>query len=165
MTSAAALLSVGASFIAAKGALQQGRAEDEAAQFQANALEAQAASERDAAGAEAEDFSRQQSRTRASSLARLGASGVSSAGSPLLVDEAFIREGALGEMRILQSGSVRSTRLKDQAGLERTRGKFARRAASLSATGSLLTGFSGALSSGGFFGSKRPSGSGFGAGG
>ena len=156
MTASAALLA-GGGLLSAVGGIQQGRAAQDAANFEADVFNQRARSERQAAGVEAEDFERKFSATRASSIARSGASGIDpTSGSALLVDEALVREGVLQESRIRHAGQVRGQRLDDQAGLSRQRGKFAKKAANIGAIGSLLTGFSG-LTGSNFFGSNRPS--------
>ena len=131
----------------ASGAAQQARAAQQAANFQAEVQEQQAQAERDRAAVEAQDFRREGSRARAASLARMGASGtVASEGSPLLVDEAFVKELALGSARIQHGGEVRGTRLDQQAELTRAEGRSARRAGGINAGASLLSGLSGGAS-------------------
>lgn len=129
--------------VGAMGAIQQGRAAQQAANYQAEVQEQQAEYERQASAVEASDFRREGHRRRASSFARTGASGVSqTSGSPLMVDEAFVKDVALGSARILHGGEVRGTRLEQQAGLSRAEGKASRAAGGIRAGQSLLTGFS-----------------------
>lgn len=140
-----AILSIGSGILGAIGAIQEGNAADKAGKFQQKVLDQQAASERDKAGAEAEDFRRGGSRARASSLARLAASGAAPEGSPLLVDAAFVKDIALGSSRVLQGGDVRGTRLEQQGVLARFEGRNAKSASRIRAGQSLLSGFSGAI--------------------
>ena len=141
------ILSIAGGFLGAVGALQAGKAADRAGKFQQAVLDQQAASERDVSRAVAEDFRRRGSRARASSIARLSASGAAVEGSPLLVDEAFVKDIALGSARILQGGEVRGTRLAQQGVLARFEGKAAKAASKIRAGQSLLTGFRGAADS------------------
>lgn len=145
MTALAGALSIGSGLLGAFGALKSGKAAAQAAKFQAKILEQQAASERDVSRAEAEDFRRRGSRARASSIARLSGTGAAIEGSPLLVDESFVKDIALGSARILQGGEVRGTRLGQQAVLSRFEGKAARTAGRIGAGASLLSGLRGAI--------------------
>jgi hypothetical protein len=70
---------------------------------------------------------------------------VSPTGSPLLVDESFVKDIALGSARILQGGEVRGTRLTQQGELARFQGKNAKAASRIRAGQSLLSGFAGAI--------------------
>lgn len=140
-----AILSIAGGFLGAFGAIQEGKAADRAGKFQQKVLDQQAASERDVSRADAEDFRRRGSRARASSISRLSASGAAVEGSPLLVDEAFVKDIALGSARILQGGEVRGTRLNQQGVLARFEGKNAKFASKIKAGQSLLSGFEGAI--------------------
>lgn len=135
-------LAVGGGALKAIGSIQEGNAAGNAADFNARASEQQAAQERDAAAAEGRDYRRQEGRRRASSLAARGASGTTGAGSPLLVDEATVREIALGASRIKYGGDVKATRLQQEAELYRMRGRSSRTAGYLNAGTSLLSGAS-----------------------
>jgi hypothetical protein len=129
------------SFAQAAGQKKEARAAEQAARFDAAAKEQQAATERDAAAVEASDFRRRQGRILAERRANAGASGITSAGSPLLVEEATLREIALGSARAGHQGFVRSSRLEDGATLDRQRGRNARRAGNIAAGSTLLSGF------------------------
>lgn len=142
MAAIAGILSVASGVLGAIGQQRQAEAQAQAAEFQAKTLEQRARSEREAAAAEAQDFRRQGSRARAASIARTGGSGVEAdTGSPLLVDEAFVKDVALGSSRIRHGGEVRGTRLDQQAGLSRSQAGFARQAGGIQAGTSLLSGF------------------------
>ncbi len=145
MSGAAAALSIGSGVFGALGALRQGAAARAAGKFQQKVMKQQAASERSAARAEAEDLRISGSRARASSLARLGASGVDVSGSPLMVDEAFVRDVALQSARALHGGQVRGQRLEQQGKLARFAGNNARTASFFGAGSSLLSGLRGAI--------------------
>lgn len=129
--------------IGAAGAIRQGKAAENAAEAQAAIQQQQAQSERANASVEASDFRRRGSAALASSRARAGASGIAQdTGSPLLVNDDFVREIALGSMRIQQGGAVRGQRLDQQSMLTRAEGKSARKASNYAAWGSILNGTS-----------------------
>lgn len=125
--------------VAAAGTVAAGQAQANAANYNAKALNAKARQEREAAGAEASDFRRAESRKLASTRAARGASGVTMEGSPLMVDDATIREIALGASRLKYRGDVNAARLRDEASLEKMRGKAAKTESYFKAGSSLLT--------------------------
>jgi hypothetical protein len=77
----------------------------------------------------------------------LAGSGVTSEGTPLLVDDAALDEALLGEATIRVGGQTRATRLEQQAVLSRFRGQAARATGALRAGSTLLTGFGEAFGS------------------
>lgn len=77
----------------------------------------QAKRERQAGIAEANDFRRRNSRLLASSRALRAGSGISAAGSPLLVDEVTAGEIELGALRVRNVRETRRTSLRNQASL------------------------------------------------
>lgn len=87
--------------------------------FNAEVADQQAASERTAALADAEDFRRAQSARMASSRAAQAGSGFTLEGSPALVNEATMTEIEFNVGRILRQGETRATRLEQQAQLDR----------------------------------------------
>lgn len=129
------------SVLGAIGAIAQGQAEARAAEYNAELMEQQARQAREAASAEAQDFKRLEHRKLAASTAARGAMGVAQAGSPLMVDDAVVREIALGASRLTYAGQVKSTRFQNEAELERIRGKNAKIASYFGAGTSLLSGF------------------------
>jgi len=122
MPQAAIVLSVVAAAAAKRGADQKARAID----VEAKVADQRAERERQAAAAEADDFRRRQSRLLATSRALRAGSGVSAAGSPLLVDEATAGEIELGRRSLLNAGEVRRRRLKTRADLLRFQGRETR---------------------------------------
>ena len=139
--SAGAIFAIAGTALSAFSAIQQGRAAAQQSAFQAGVLRQQAERERLQAASDEEDFRRRQSRLLSSRRARLGASGVDpAAGSPLLVGEDFAGEVELQALRIKTGGEVRATRLEQQAGLERFRGRSARRAGFIRGGSLLLSG-------------------------
>jgi hypothetical protein len=133
------MLMAGIGAMGAMGELQKGQSAKEAADYNAAVSRQRAATERDAAAAEMSDFFRKESRSRASGIAARGGSGVTMEGSPLMVDEATVREIALGASRIRHGGEVRGTRLEQEANLDEMRGKHAKDASYLAAGKSMLT--------------------------
>ncbi len=133
------------SAVQASGQRRAAEAEAQANEFNAKATRQQAESERDAAGAEADDYQRRQSRIMAERRAAGGASGITNAGSPLLVEESMLREIALGTSRIGHQGFVRESRLEDSATLDTMRAGNAREAGRRAAGATLLTGFGNAF--------------------
>lgn len=152
------LIMVAGSAISAVGDIQEGNArgdqydaERDAAYFQAKGFENQAVAERDAAETEASDFRRRQSRILAERRAGIGATGLRNTGSVKLVEEATVREAALGSARLGQRGVVQGQQLEDEASLARQRGKYSGQAADaarasgwMNAGSTLLTGLGGA---------------------
>ena len=114
-----------------------GLAQARQAEFQAEIAEQQAARERALAQRQAQDFRRAQSRLSGRARAGRAGSGVTGAGSSLLVEEDIAAETELGALDILNNGLVSATRLEQEARLRRMqaeRGRsdvFARTTASL----------------------------------
>ncbi len=122
------------------GSLSKGEADARAAEYNAAVSQQRAASEREAAAAEADDYTRRNSAKLASGLAMQGASGVTPDGSPLMVNSATVREIALGAQRHLQGGEKRGVQLENEAQLQRSRADYARSASYLTAGTDLLSG-------------------------
>jgi hypothetical protein len=137
-----AIATIGSTVFGAVGSIQSAGAERDAAEFNAKVTEQQAKAEREAADAEAADYRRGEMRKVSAARAMRGATGVTMAGSPLLIDESTVREVALGSARIGHAGSTRSWRLRQEAELERMRGRKAMQAGYWRAGKSLLSGFS-----------------------
>ena len=142
MALASLFVGLASSALGAMGQIAAGKATKKAADYNAKVAEQQAAQERDAAQAEASDYRRGERRGQAAGRAARLASGVTFAGSPLLVDEATSREIALGSARLGYGGSVRANRLENEAELERMGGQAAQTASYFQAGSSLLSGAS-----------------------
>lgn len=138
----AAVAGVAGAALSGIGAYQQNKAAQASSEYNAEASEMAADAARDAAGAEAEDRRRKLMGQRATAIANRGASGVTFAGTPLLVDEDILGEIELDVMRTGQKGEARATELKNQARLDRMSAKSYGRAAPISAGASLLGGIS-----------------------
>jgi len=137
--------------VGAAGAIAAGKAEANAAEFNAEMAQQQAERERQIAARDADDHSRRGSRLLATSRARRAASGVTSQGSPLLVDESTAAEIELGVQDILAGGAANAYGYQQQAALARARASSARTGAYLTAGSTLLTG-AGRATSQPFFG-------------
>ena len=125
--------------ISAFGAVQQGRAANQEAQFQSDILKQQAERESTISRQNEEDFRRGAFADLATRKA--GLSGVEpGSGSPLLASEDFAGEVELQALRLRSGGEVRATRLQQQASLVRTRGQNARTAGFIRGGSLLLTG-------------------------
>lgn len=135
-----ALLIGGATALSVFGKLQEGKAAEEAATFNAGILRQRAQSERDSANAEAADFERRQGAALAGARAARAGTGVTFEGSPLLVDTATVREIVLGAERMRHGGEKRGRILETEADLAEMTGDQARKAGYIGAGRSLLTG-------------------------
>lgn len=130
----------GATALKVVGSLQKGEAEQNAANYRSAVAWQRAASEMDAADAESSDFMRRNKMQLSSARAARGGTGVTMEGSPMLVDEATVREIALGASRVRHAGVVKSQRLGQEAELEKMKGRAAKDASYLEAGQSLLGG-------------------------
>ena len=141
MTALALVFGALGTAVRAAGSIAQGQAAKRAADYNAAVDKQQATQAREASNAEASDYKRQQGRDFASSIAASGASGVATTGSPLMVDEATVREIALGASRLSYKGAVDSNRFLNQAQLDKMSGKASQTAGYIGAGTSLLNGF------------------------
>ncbi|PDT71739.1 hypothetical protein CO683_00845 [Bradyrhizobium ottawaense] len=130
---------IGGSVLSGAGAIQKGQAAKQAADYNAAVDAQRAAEERDRAQADTQDYIRKGSNTVEAGRALRGVTGVTNEGSPLLVDEATVREVALGAARTLHGGELRASRLEDDAKLQKMKGEHAVTASYLDAGSSLLT--------------------------
>ena len=120
----------------AVGAIRQGEAQRKQAELQAGVLRQRAESERLRFEAAERDFRRAQDFDLASLRAARGASGVVPTPGPLL---AFTREAELQALRIRFGGKTVSTRLEQQAQLQRFQGRTAQKAGFVRAGAGLLS--------------------------
>lgn len=134
-----ALTLIGAA-VSAAGAIAAGQAQADAAEFNADMAQQQAERERQIAERDSDDYRRRNSRLLATSRARRAGSGVTSQGSPLLVDEATAAEIELGVQDILVGGAASAYGYRQEAALSRARARSARTGGYLSAGATLLTG-------------------------
>jgi len=139
--------SIASGVIGAVGAIGQGQAANNQAEFQATVMRQQAERDRQQAAADEEDYRRNASRLMASRRASQGAMGVESGtGSPLLVSEDFAGETELQALRIRNGGQVQADRLEQSADLTRRSGRNARTSGFTRAGSLLLSGVGTAFS-------------------
>lgn len=142
-TGIASALGFAGTILSAMGSMQQAKAQQRAAEYNAKIADAEAHAEREAAGAEADDYRRKQRAARASATAERAASGIQLSGTPLLIDEDILGEIDLGAARIGHQGQTRATARENEASLERAKAKNYGKAGKLA----MLTGFANAGSS------------------
>ena len=137
-TGTAILLSAG---IGAANSVIQGRQAQAQGEFSAQVREQQAQREAEVSRENERDFLKQSSADLAQIRAAQGASGVRlDTGSPVVANRDFLSEVELQAERIRRGGEIRSTRLRQQATLDRFAGNNANRAGLSRAGASLLTG-------------------------
>ncbi len=142
LATVANVASVAGAAIGAVGTLSSGAAARQQGDLQSQILNQQAERERLDAQARERDFRAEQSRLMARRRALLGASGVdSSTGSPLLTTEDMTGEAELQALRIRSGGETVSNRLRQQATLEKAKGRSEQISGFSRAGASLLTGF------------------------
>lgn len=134
-----ALAGLAGGALGAFGSLQKGKATNDAAQYNASVDYQRAAEEQDQAKASTQDYLRKGSDLVESGVAARGATGVTSEGSPLMVDENTVRQVALGAVRTLQGGTLRANRFLDDATLKKMQGENAVTSGYLDAGSSILT--------------------------
>ena len=135
MAAALPFIKIAATVITVIGAISEGNAARQQADFNAAAIlqqserqaqiqEQQAGREKEVAAAEEDDFRREQRRLFAQRRAALGVSGIDiSTGSPLLAAEDFITEAEFQALRIRSGGETSAIRLRQQAALGRSAGR------------------------------------------
>lgn len=121
--------------VSAMGSMQRGEAAEEmgearaqAAQRQAEILEAQAAQEREAAAIEEADFRERADRIMGRQRAVIGGSGAQMTGTPLDVAADTAARAEREALKIRRQGEIRATRTEQEAELTLTEGQFAREA-------------------------------------
>jgi hypothetical protein len=124
----------------AKGIKAEAEANANAAEYNAKVSEINRRAEMDKGATEHDDYERKMDRERAKSIAARGASGVTLAGTPLLVDEDVVNEIALGAARSGYDSSVKATAYGNQANLDRASAKNFRSAGRTAAGATLLSG-------------------------
>lgn len=140
-------VSAGAAVYTGVQARQQGKAQEDIAEANAQIAETEAAEARQAGIAEAQQFSRRARRLQATQRAAFASSGVTIEGTPteLLLQQA--EELEFDRQNILRNAGTRGLSLESRAGVERTIGESAARRGRSALTGSLL-GAGGTLASG-----------------
>jgi|GEM_PF-1540043 len=134
---AAGVAGAGAS---AYGAIQSGKAQDEAAKMQGQELATQAGQEEDNAAAQAERIRKAARAQVGESKAALSASGVSSdTGTALKIQEQIIKDSESDALQTIIGGDRRGSSLSGQAEVVRQQGAAAKKAGYINAAGTLLS--------------------------
>src|SRR3990167_4511580 len=128
------------SLFGAVSSMQAGRAAQQNSAMQAELFRREAEQRRQISERDAEAFRKRQSRLQGTLRARIGGSGVTMEGTPLMVAEDIAAESELQRLRILHGGAADESRLLTQASLERFAGQNARRQGNLRAGSLLLKG-------------------------
>lgn len=126
----------------AAGAMQQGAAQQNMANYNAAVAEREAESARRAAAFEESAQRDRAEKVKSTQRALFAKSGVTPEGSPLLVEADTAQQAEQDALAIRYSGSVAEARAKSQAALDRMQGKVAKQAGYFKAGSSLLTGAS-----------------------
>ena len=126
--------------MAAKGQMDAGRAQQQAANFSADQDEIEAAQTRDAYRDQAEKIRRIGRAQASEAKAAYGASGVSiGSGTPVLINEQIDRDTESDAYNTILTGNRRADSLETQANMTRKSGASAARAGQSAATSSLLS--------------------------
>ena len=136
----AAAASAMSGVLGAVQSIQQGRAANEAAKFNARVLDERAANEQAVARQQAADERRRGSRVTAALRAGLAGSGLANAGTALLQQGDVASAVELSARRIETGGEIRARRSRQEGAVERFRGRNARRQGFMKAGASLLSG-------------------------
>jgi hypothetical protein len=126
--------------VSTAGAIQQGQAEREAAEYNAEVMRQGAQASRDKAEYDETIHRERIRRLLSSQRAEYGASGVDMAGSPLLVLEDTAAQGELDARAIRYGGEVEARQKLSQAEIYEQQGKSAKTASYYKAGSSLLSG-------------------------
>jgi hypothetical protein len=133
-----AAASVASGVVGAMGAMQQGKAQSQAATYTAQVADRNAKIARQQADVEQEDQRRENMRQRGAIRAAYGGSGIEMAGSPLDVLEDTAMEQELDVERIGYRGTLRALGENDKANLARAEAENAKSAGAIGAMGSIL---------------------------
>lgn len=140
------IATIGGASIAAVGRIQEGKAAERAAKYNARIQERNMAAVRDQTSADVADSKRESRRRLAAINASYAANGIdSSTGSALDVFADQATEDALATMRIAYKGELRAQGYSEQAVLDRMKGKSVRSASYIGAASELTTGIGSAI--------------------
>lgn len=138
------------------GAIQQGKAAKDAADYNAAVARNQAIAERQKAQFDADRDRDATRRLLSLQNAQFLASGVEVSGTPLLVMSDQAAQGELDAQAIIYGGTVRAQGFENEATMQTMRGKAAQTSSYFKAGGSLLTGGGKALKSAGKLPTSSP---------
>lgn len=136
------VLTVGSTLLGAAGAIQQGQAAKQAAEYNAQVQEAQAKVAQDQGAAKATEIAQRTKQQLAASRAGSMENGLELDGSVSDVLDTVQKQGALDELTALYDSNIRAQGLRQSAEAERAKGSNAVAASYIGAGSSLLTGFS-----------------------
>lgn len=136
------VLTVGSTLLGAVGAIQQGQAAKQAAEYNAQVQEAQAKVAQDQGAAKATEIAQRTKQRLAASRAGSIENGLELDGSVSDVLDTVQKQGALDELTALYDSNIRAQGLRQSAEAERAKGSNAVAASYIGAGSSLLTGFS-----------------------
>lgn len=135
-------LTIGSSLLGAAGAIQQGQAAKQSAEYNAQVQEQQARVAQDQGTAKATEIAQRTRQRLAATRAGSIENGLELEGSVSDVLDTVQRQGALDELTALYDSNMRAHGLRQSAEAERSKGSGAVAASYLGAGTSLLTGFS-----------------------
>jgi len=133
-----AAATVASGVVGAMGAMQQGKAQSQAANYQAQVADRNAKMSRSQAAVEQDDQRRENMRQLGAIRAAYGGTGIEMAGSPLDVLEDTSIEQELDVERIGYRGELRALGETDKANLARAEAENAKSAGAIGAVGSIL---------------------------
>lgn len=134
-----AALSIGASLLSGYGAVQAGKAENAAAQYNASVNDLQARQAGEQAALKASEVARRSRQSQAAGRAAALVNGFEQTGSVVDVLNQAARSDELDYLTAIYDGSVQAAGLRSEAQLNRARGASAKRAGKMAAGASLLT--------------------------
>lgn len=135
-------LTVGSTLLGAVGAIQQGQAAKDAAEYNAQVQEQQSKIAQDQGAAKATEIAARTKQRLAGARAGSIQNGLELDGSVTDVLDTVRKQGALDELTALYDSNLRAQGLRQSAAAERAKGSNAVAASYLGAGTSLLTGFS-----------------------
>jgi hypothetical protein len=136
------MLAAGSAIVGAVGAIQQGKAQQSMANYNADVAERAAENAKVAAAFEESAQRSRADKFRSTQRALFAKSGVTQEGSPLLVEADTAAQAEQDALAIRFSGSAAEARAKSQAAMSRMGGRVAKQASMYKAGTSLLSGAS-----------------------
>lgn len=134
-----AALSMGASLLSGFGAIQSGKAENAAAQYNATVNDLQGRQAQEQAALKASEVARRSRQSQADGRAAALVNGFEQSGSVVDVLNQAARSDELDYLSAIYDGSVAAASMKNEAALNRARGASAKRAGKMAAGASLLS--------------------------
>jgi hypothetical protein len=139
MAELAAIATIASGLISASGTISAGKAQEAAAKQEALALEAKGLEEQAAAQREGEEYERKKDLAQSTLTARAASSGFTATDpTALALADEIERYGTYQQQMAQYGGESRRTGLNEQARFRRQEGKAARKAANISAVGTII---------------------------